>query len=208
MILKGTVFCCPFYGLLKIIYVDGGFIGVNALIQIALDWVDVTWNSLGPQIMEGLYSAVTWAEAKADEVWNRALARYDAAKAWALSAWDWVRERGPATWDWIRDRSYIVWQWINDKSGTVGDFFISKAGILWNWYTTKRYGIEIWFDNARDALETWRTVYMPYYMDLFDNYRNELLELLESGTIPSIPTLMLAQIEVWLYDRWFGEPTT
>lgn len=177
------------------------------LLQIALDWLDVTWNSLGPQIMEGLYSAVSWAEAKATEVADWARARYDDARMWASLAWDWVSDHGTATWDWIREKSFSVWAWINDKSGIVWDWISGKAGVVWDWFLAWAFKLEIWYDNAVQALDMWRTVYMPYYMDLFDNYRNDLLELLESGTIPSIPTLMLSQIEEWLYDRWFGEPT-
>jgi len=174
-------------------------------LQLALEWVSLTWDSLGDQISSGWYTAVSWAEAKALEVHDSLSGLVTEALNAARSAWTWVSSNGTAVWDWIRDKSSIVWNWQRDKAGAVWDFIWYKAGSLWDWFTTWSFQLEIWYTNASAALDRWRTVYMPYYMDLFDDYRDDLLDLLETGLPGGIPKLLLSEVEKWLYDRWFGE---
>ncbi len=174
-------------------------------LQLALDWIGLTWDSLGSEISSGWYTAVSWAEAKKDEAIEWAKVRYDAAKVWASNAWDWVRDRGPATWDWIRDKSCTVWSWISDKSGTVWDFVSYPGVVLWNWFLGVRMVIEEWWAYNASWVDTWRTTYLQYYLDLFDNYRDDLLSLLEDPPTFSLKLILLDHAEQWLYERWFGE---
>lgn len=186
-------------------WIDAQAANLWASVQIALDWLGVTWDSLGSEISGGWYTAVSWAEAKANAAMDWARARYDDARTWALNAWNWVRDSGPATWDWIRDKSWTVWAWINDKSAEVWDFVSLKGWIIWNWIQNSGLLIENWIWNRAAKIDSWLNTYMAFYQDLFDEHRDDLLDLLEEGIPGGIPKLLLSEIELWLYNRWFGE---
>lgn len=173
--------------------------------QYALDWALDAWDGLGVAIKEWGYTATSWAEAKRDEVWDWVNNAYEDARKWASDAWFWVSEYGRTVWEWIRDKSGEVWDWIWQRSGEVWDWIRDKAGIVWDWINGVGQSIEDWWTANTDRIEDWFSIYFEFYQDLFDRFRNDLLDFLEDPIGFITKDLLLATIEAWLYARWFGE---
>lgn len=155
--------------------IDDLWTGVGNALATAL----AAWNKLGGAIIEGIWTATTWASYQANLIWLAVLDRFDDARQWALDAWEWVRDRAGIVWDWISHYSFVVWNWIRDHANDVWNWIRFQGAAVWTWVSTIGQFIARWWLRASGALDTWVDTYMDYYQTLFENYRNDLLDILE-----------------------------
>lgn len=113
-------------------------------------------NNIGSRIVNGYWTAESWAEAMRDMVWGWAKARFDDAKAKALSAWNWVQGAGE-----------VLKGWYDIVSSEINHYTDVLAGYL-KWLK----------NNAKGMIEYLYNDLFPWLKNLYISHGGNLINFL------------------------------
>lgn len=167
------------------------------------DWIDDLWGSLGTEIAAGWYTAVSWAEKMREEAKSHAEWLTHGIRMGWEEVWAWIDTKSIPVWDWISEKAGVVWDWIQAKSGVVWDWIQDQGTVVWDWVLGAGTAIEEWWQTQGEALDAWVSTYMEFYQDLFDYFRDDVLDFFDDPLGFLLGSVVLSIVSAWLYSKWF-----
>lgn len=182
---------------------------IYAYFADARSWVIEFGNIVWDWILTKSSTVWTWIQVLRNTIYNDLRLYYTTIWQWirdhAIYIWDWVRTTGATTAAWVVVKGGTVWDWIFNKATIVWDWVYGWSGYITNWVYLTGHIIQLWFNDVQENLNRWLMYYYAYYVTLFTDHGNRLLDILASPgeEIGKFTTLDI--VEKWLYNRWFKQ---
>lgn len=160
------------------------------------DWFTDWSQPVTDWISEKSSLVYTWITVISAQLWNSFQQTY-------TSMWLWIRDHAKHAWAWVQEKGNVVYDWFQEHAEIVSDWVSQQGTILYDWLVTEGKFIELWYDRVKVEINTFLRYCYDFYWDLWNEHKNDLLDLVENPVQSVIDSLVLKTVEDYLYNWWF-----